>query len=211
MPSLHPLLCPSQALGVTAKPSHLSCFRWEDQTSHLRHFPADGSSASSDARNCKGMGRGERGQGTRDKDMLVFNLARPCTLSCCCPPRVMAPSSGVESQRGLSLQWGAAGLAPQGGSERSGQKREDENIPKAVWDAGLRWAELHSHAPCTAQSSSSAPAALLPQALWSHSAWPLGKTRTCSWLKFLLPQINTFLKRPLEEATNPPSFSSARV
>lgn len=61
MPSLPPQLCPLQGLGVPAKPSHLRYWGWEDWLSHLKSFPAAGSSASSHAGNCKG--RAERGQG----------------------------------------------------------------------------------------------------------------------------------------------------
>lgn len=160
MPSFHLQLCPSQALGVTAKPFHLRCWGWEDQPSHFRHFPAVGSSASSDARNCKG--RGDRGQGH-----VGAGFGQTTHLA-----------SLLSTHGDCSQQWGGKPgravpiMASWGSSERPGQKGEEENIPKTIRDAGLRWAELHPPVPCTAQSGSLAPTALLPQAPRSHFPCP---------------------------------------
>lgn len=38
-------------------------------------------------------------------------------------------------------------MASQGGSEIPGQKGGNENISKTVWDARLRWVELHPFVP----------------------------------------------------------------
>lgn len=104
-------------------------------------------------------------------------------------------------------------MAPQGGSERPRQKGEDENIPKTIRAAGLRWAKLHPHIPlpCPEQLPRLSCPTHGGPALPAQGRGALGMTRTCAWLKFFSPQINTFLKKPLGEVTAPPSFSSARA